>query len=88
MPTQVYNRPPPPLIQPIYPIDPVVNQIEKVCFTCGLLVGNSGALCSICGEEFKTNGTWKCKILAAGTRGGGRGRGRPIEEEISIFLEI
>ena len=26
--------------------------LEKVCFSCGLLLGNSGALCSICGEGY------------------------------------
>ena len=53
-----------------------------------MLVGNSRALCSICGEGyhyacetistyFKTSGTWKCprcKILQSG-RGRSRGRG-------------
>ena len=63
-----------------------------------MLVGNSRALCSICGEGyhyacetistyFKTSGTWKCprcKIRQSGrgVAAGTRGGGRPTEEDL------
>ena len=59
----------------------MVNQIEKVCFTCGLLAGNSGEgyhyACETISTYFETSGTWKSpryEILQP-DRGRSHGRG-------------